>query len=102
MFRIPNHPGELLREETLPALEMEYQEFANHIGLPESLVERLMACAAPVTPDIAFDIALCLEKALGPDAQTWFNMQANHDLARLRQEAREELDRITPLRERAA
>jgi len=98
MRPIPTHPGELLRDDVLPELEKTVQELADHLGVLQDTLQMVLDEQASLTPDLA----LRLERAVGGGAQMWLNMQANHDLARLRVDAREELERITPLRERAA
>jgi addiction module HigA family antidote len=74
-FPVP-HPGEHLREDVLPALDMTIKDFAGHLGvsrvaLSEVLNERR---------SISIDMAQRLGKALGNGARFWLALQMQHDL----------------------
>lgn len=73
--RIPTHPGELLREEILPALELSVPEFAAHLSLPEADLLDVLAERSGVTPDLA----LRLGAFIGNGAAFWNRLQAAHD-----------------------
>ena len=65
----PMHPGEFLREVVLPSI------MADATGLSLEHVQEILACRAPVTPDIAERIA----NWIGNGPRLWLNLQARWD-----------------------
>jgi addiction module HigA family antidote len=78
--RIPTHPGEILLEEFLNPLGMSQVAFAEHIKVPVQRVNEIVRGKRGVTPETAWLFA----EAFGTSPEFWLNLQANHDLARLR------------------
>ncbi|MFA7346975.1 MAG: HigA family addiction module antitoxin [Desulfurivibrionaceae bacterium] len=74
--RKPTHPGEVLREDVLPALGLTQQEFANRLGVSRRTVSELLHERRPVTPDMA----IRLGKLLGNGPEIWLRMQQTLDL----------------------
>lgn len=75
--RIPTHPGEILREDVLPALDMTTQTFADRVDIPLTEAEDLLNCKAHVDQHIAHKLGeLC---GNGPDL--WLAMQKAYDEA---------------------
>lgn len=74
--RRPTHPGEVLREDVLPALGLTQQEFANRLGVSRRTVSELLHERRPVTPDMA----IRLGKLLGNGPEIWLRMQQTLDL----------------------
>lgn len=70
------HPGEVLREDVLPALGLTQQEFANRLGVSRRTVSELLHERRPVTPDMA----IRLGKLLGNGPEIWLRMQQTLDL----------------------
>lgn len=81
--RRPMHPGALLREDVLPALNMTQARFAQALGVSRLTVSHLLNEHRAVSPDMA----LRLERALGTSAETWCGMQVAVDLWESRQHA---------------
>jgi addiction module HigA family antidote len=75
--RIPSHPGALLREIVIPALDKPITMIAKEIGLSRQMLHRIMREEAPVTPDTAVRFG----KYFGNGPNLWLNMQLHHDLA---------------------
>lgn len=75
--RIPTHPGEMLREEVLPALGLSVAQFADALGVTRQTMHRLLAEKASVSPGMACRLG----KALGNGPELWLGMQSNRDLA---------------------
>lgn len=73
----PAHPGEILREDVLPALGMSKTEVAAALGIPFKTLHDILDERRPVTAEMA----LRLGKLLGNGAQLWTNLQRSHDLA---------------------
>ena len=74
--RKPTHPGELLREEVLPALRVSVAEAARELGVSRQTLHRILAETHPVTPDMA----VRLGKWCGNGPQLWLAMQTDYDL----------------------
>lgn len=74
--RRPTHPGEVLREDVLPALGLTQLEFANRLGVSRRTVSELLHERRPVTPDMA----IRLGKLLGNGPEIWLRMQQTLDL----------------------
>lgn len=74
--RKPTHPGEVLREDVLPALGLTQLEFANRLDVSRRTVSELLHERRPVTPDMA----IRLGKLLGNGPGIWLRMQQTLDL----------------------
>jgi addiction module HigA family antidote len=88
--REPTHPGELLRDDVLPALRLNVSELARQLGVTRQTLHRIIACTHPVTPEMA----LRLGKLCGNGARLWLRMQGEHDLWHARRRIADQLDRI--------
>lgn len=74
--RPPIHPGALLREEVLPALNRPKTEIARLLGVSRQTLYDILREAQPITPEMALRIG----KLGGNGPNLWLNMQANYDL----------------------
>jgi len=86
----PAHPGEVLREDVLPALGISKAAFAAHLGISRNTLYKLLNEEQPVT----LDLALRLGKALGNGARFWLALQAQRDIWEA--EAKNDID-VRPL-----
>ena len=77
----PSHPGELLREDVIVALDLSIKEAASRLGMSRVALSRVLNGRAAVSPDLA----LRLEIAGVSTARAWLEMQVNYDLAQARQ-----------------
>lgn len=73
--RCPAHPGELLREDILPALGMTKTEVAEALGISRQHLYDILRERKPVSPEVA----VRLGKAFGDGAGVWLRMQAAYD-----------------------
>jgi len=73
------HPGELLRDEILPALGRPRIEIARLLGVSRQALHAVLAERAAVTPEMA----LRLGKLCGNGPELWLALQTRYDLARL-------------------
>ena len=89
----PMHPGELLREEILPALDRSKTEIARLLGVSRQTLHDILAESQPVTPGMA----LRLGKLCGNGPDLWLNLQKRHDLHHAEQELEETIKRIPTL-----
>jgi addiction module HigA family antidote len=68
----PMHPGELLREEILPALDRPKTEIAKLLGVSRQTLYDILGERQPVTPVMA----LRLGKLCGNGPDLWLNLQS--------------------------
>lgn len=87
------HPGELLREDVMPALGRTRAEIARLLGVSRQTLHAILTERAPVSPEMA----LRLGKLCGNGPELWLALQARYDLERLRQAKRLEIDAIPTL-----
>jgi addiction module HigA family antidote len=89
----PMHPGELLRDEILPALNRPKTEIAKLLGVSRQTLYDILEEKQPVTPAMA----LRLGKLCGNGPDLWLNLQKRYDLLRAEQAFREKIDAIPTL-----
>lgn len=73
----PVHPGEVLREDILPALPMSKTAVANALGISRQKLYEILNEKKPVTAEMAVRFG----KLFGNGDRFWINLQRNHDLA---------------------
>ncbi|MDO3442213.1 HigA family addiction module antitoxin [Agrobacterium sp. V1] len=95
MMKFPVHPGELLREEVITALQLSVTETAERLGMSRVALSRVLNARAGVSPDLA----VRLERAGVSTARAWLAMQSNYDLA---QAMKREQPPVRPLDDRTA
>lgn len=88
--RQPTHPGEILREDVLPALRLSVSEAARQLRVTRQTLHRILSGRSSVTPEMA----LRLGRFCGNGPDLWLRMQLAHDLWRAREELRAELEQI--------
>ncbi len=88
------HPGEVLREDVLPALGLSVSETARRLGVSRQQLHRILACTHPITTEMALRIG----KLIGNGPGLWLRMQQNHDLWRLEQALKSELKKIETIK----
>lgn len=96
--RRPTHPGELLREETLPAAGLSQSELANRLGVSRRAVNDLVHERRAVNPDLAHRLA----RVFATTPEFWLRLQEAVDVWETLQANRDKYDRLKPLREGAA
>lgn len=74
--RRPTHPGAVLREDVLPALEITQGRLAELLGVSRLTVSQLLHEHRALSAEMA----LRLERLLGTSAESWLRMQEAVDL----------------------
>jgi addiction module HigA family antidote len=87
------HPGELLREEVLPALARPKTQIVKLLGVSRQTLYDILEERQPVTPIMA----LRLGKLCGNGPDLWLNLQKRFDLHRAEQELGEKIKAIPTL-----
>ena len=72
----PLHPGELLREDTIPALGKSKTEIARLLGISRQALYDILGEKSPVTAEMAVKIG----KLCGNGPALWLNLQRIYDL----------------------
>ena len=75
--RAPTHPGAVLREDILPALEAEtVSGFAAKLRISRQALHNILAEKSAISPSIAIRLAKILETS----PEFWLNLQTKYDL----------------------
>lgn len=89
----PVHPGEMLREDVLPALGQTKTEIARLLGISRQTLYDILDEEAPITPQMALRIG----KLCGNGPELWINMQRAYDLQMAEREIGSALKKIPTL-----
>ncbi|HEU5095853.1 MAG TPA: HigA family addiction module antitoxin [Reyranella sp.] len=90
--RCPPHPGELLREDVIPAVGKTKSEIADLLGISRQHLHAILAERKPVSPQIAVRMG----KLFGDGPDIWMRMQGAYDVWQA--ERREDVSKIPTLR----
>ena|SRR5258708_5812176 len=74
--RRPRHPGEILREDVLPAAGLTQDKLARLLGVSRRTVSEILHERRPVTTDMAHRLA----RAFGTSPEMWLGLQQDVDL----------------------
>ena len=87
------HPGELLREDVLPAVGRPKSEIARLLGISRQTLYDILNEKQPVTPQMALRLA----RMFGGGAESWLAMQRAYDLKLAERELEGKLEAIPRL-----
>ena len=90
--RRPTHPGAILREDVLPALNLTQTEFARRLGVSRLSVSELLLEKRALSPEMAARLG----KLLRTSPQSWLRMQEALDLWNIERKP-ERLAKVRPL-----
>lgn len=93
----PVHPGEILREDVLPALGRPKAEIARLLGISRQTLYDLLAERQPITAQMALRIG----KLCGNGPNLWFYLQRDYDMEMAKREMGDTVDGIPTLQEAA-
>ncbi len=88
--RCPTHPGRILREDVLPALELSVSAAARELRVSRQTRHRIMARSRSITPEMA----LRLGRFCGNGPGLWLRLQQDYDLWRAERRLAAELENI--------
>jgi antitoxin HigA-1 len=89
----PTHPGELLREDVLPALGRSKVEIAELLGVSRRQLYNILDEEQPITPQMALRIG----KLTGTTPESWLSMQQAYDLQIAEKDLAAEIEAIPTL-----
>ena len=88
----PPHPGLSVRHDCLEPLGLSVTEAARKLGVSRKQLSDIVNGRSGISPVMA----IRLDKAFGGGAETWFRLQAAHDLAQaMRHADRIKVERLT-------
>jgi antitoxin HigA-1 len=87
----PPHPGLTLRDDILPALNLQVGEAASQLGVDRTTLSKVLNGRAAISPAMALRIERWLGRDHGGAAEVWLAQQAAYDLWHARQAAKASL-----------
>lgn len=90
----PMHPGEMLREDVLPALGRPKTEIARLLGISRQTLYDILNEKQPITAQMALRIG----KMCGNGGDIWLRLQSRYDMQIAEAELGDALDKIPLLK----
>ena len=78
----PPHPGRIVKQDCVEPLELTITEAARALGVIRQALNNLVNGKAGISPEMA----VRLSKAFGASPEMWLRLQANYELAQVRQD----------------
>ena len=75
----PPHPGLIIKEDILPALDMGVTEAAHQLGVAPTELSHVINGRYAISPDMALRIEKWLGSKDGGSADVWLSQQAKYD-----------------------
>jgi antitoxin HigA-1 len=88
--RPPAHPGEILRDEVLPTLNVTVSEAARRLRVTRQTLHRVLSGRSAISPEMA----VRLGKFCGYSPALWLHLQHAYDLWHAQRRLRDELAKI--------
>ena len=82
LMKNPPHPGRIVKQDCVEPLELTITEAARALGVTRQALNNLVNGKAGVSPEMA----VRLSKAFGASPEMWLRLQANYELAQVRQD----------------
>lgn len=81
----PSHPGEILRDDVIPALHLTVVAAAKQLGVTRVALSRVLNGHAGISTDMAIRLEQWLGVEHGGRASVWLAQQAAYDLWQAKQ-----------------
>lgn len=94
----PPHPGETLREDVLPHLNLTVTEAAEALGVTRAALSRVLNGRAAISSEMALRLEKWLGAENGGSADAWVAQQAAYDLWHARREVASKIVQIKKAR----
>lgn len=88
--REPTYPGEMLRDDVLPALKLSVTAAARQLRITRQTLHRILSGEAAITPEMA----VRLGRFCGNGPELWLRMQQNYDLWHAERRLQSEVKKI--------
>jgi len=75
-YRMPPHPGRILRDDLLAPLGMSINQLAHALCVPANRLSQIVQGKRAITPDTSLRLA----RYFGFSHDYWLNLQAHYDL----------------------
>jgi len=100
----PPHPGLTLRDDILPALNLQVSKAAAQLGVDRTTLSKVLNGRAAISPVMALRIERWLGRGRGGAAEGWLAQQAAYDLwqARAAVKASKALSGVKALKHQSA
>lgn len=92
------HPGEILNEEFLKALNVSAYRLANETEIPQSRISQIIKGKRSITADTALRLSIYF----GTTPTFWLGLQNDYDLEEERKNKKEVFNRIMRLKKSSA
>lgn len=89
----PVHPGEVLREDIIPASGLSKTEFARRLGISREALHNVLGGRSAVSTILALKLA----RMLGTSPESWLRMQQAYDLAVVVADKAPEIEKVEAL-----
>lgn len=93
----PVHPGEILKEDVLPALRLSVVAAADRLGVTRQSLHAVLSGRSAMSPEMAARVG----KMCGNGPELWLRMQVTYDLWKVAHEKADEIAKIETLKEAA-
>ena len=93
----PPHPGETLREDVLPALELTVTDAAQCLGISRAQLSRVLNGHAAISAEMALRLEKWLGVERGGSAGAWLAQQSAYDLWQTRKVAAKRIGAVKKL-----
>ena len=90
----PTHPGELLREEIMPASRLTQERLASLLGVSRRTINEIVTEKRAVSADVAHRLARLFDTT----PEFWLGLQQDVDLWKAAAKSAEDYNKITPLK----
>lgn len=86
----PSHPGAILRDDILPALDLSVSEAARQLRVSRQILHSILAERSAVSPEMA----VRLGRFCGNGSGLWLRMQVEYDLWHAERKLHDEVEQI--------
>ena len=94
----PTHPGELLREEIMPAVKLTQEQLAERLGVSRRTINEIVGEKRSVSADMAHRLA----RLFNTTPEFWLGLQQDVDLWQAQQESAAVYSKIRPMKQHVA
>lgn len=83
LMKNPPHPGRIIRQECIEALELTITAAATGLGVARKTLSEILNGRSGISPEMALRLA----RAFGSSPEMWLGLQMDYDLAQAQKKA---------------